>query len=232
MNFHHDASFVFPKLTQVNLPSGRVYRVESGEHVGDVLPSITRILGSKAKPGLTAWKKRVGAEEAALVSARATVTGSSLHKVSECYLGNQELPRYFPTVAELWQRLRPWIDANVTCVYAQECDVFSHHLGAAGRLDLLAGFSDTIAVIDFKSSAKPKIEEWVEDYYLQGTFYACAVYEVTKRPIKKIVVPIVSPETIQVFETTPAAHFDALRSRIEDFYESYIALDTPTEVVV
>lgn len=232
--FRHDDSLIFPKLTQVNLPSGRVYRVETGENIGDVLPSITRILGHKPKPQLEAWKERIGAEEAGKISARATITGSNLHKLCECYLGNDEMPRYSPFIAELWFRLRPWIDKNITCVYEQECDVCSFKLGGAGRLDLLAGYNGEPAIIDFKQSKDVKKEEYVEDYKIQGTFYACAVYEITGLLVKNIVIPIVSPDALQVFITQPALHFQALRERILDFYIDYAQepIDTDVPVVV
>jgi len=233
MPFVHDDSLIFPRLTQVNLPSGRVYRVEDGTYAGQVLPSITRILGAKPKPQLEAWKERVGAEEAAKVSARATSTGSSLHKIAECYLANDQLPRYSPFIAELWFRLRPWINQNITCVYEQECDVCSFKLGAAGRLDLLAGYQGEPAIVDFKQSKDVKKEEYVQDYKIQGTFYACAVYEITGILVKKIVIPVVSPDALQVFITTPSAHFTELRERIMEFYLNYAGdLDTSTPAVV
>lgn len=218
---HAEHTFTFPKLRQINLESGRVYKVESGDQAGVVLPSITRILAYREKPELTAWKKRVGKEEAARVSARATIQGSNLHSLAEAYLKNEPLPNYSPNVAELWQHLRTWLNNNISCVYGQEIDVCSFKLGGAGRFDLLAAVQDVLAVVDLKSSKKPKKAEWIEDYYLQGTFYACAIFELTGKPIKKIVFPIVSPEGVQEFETSPGAHFGALRERIAEFYAQY-----------
>jgi genome maintenance exonuclease 1 len=221
--FIHDDSIVFPKLRQCNLPSGRCYLAEDGANKGGILPSMTRILGSKPKPELEAWKKRIGEEEAARQSAIATVQGSHLHKLFECHLDNQTLPKYTPNVAELWQYLRPWADQHITRVYAQEQDVASFALGAAGRLDLLADVDDVISVVDVKTAKRPKKAEWIEDYFIQGSFYAFAIYEATNKRVKveRVIFPIVNPEGIQVFETTPAKHFDELRERIATFYKSY-----------
>ncbi len=220
--FIHDESLKFPKLRQVNLKTGRCYIAEEGENKGKVLPSITRVLGKKAKPQLDAWKVRVGAMEAARVSAIATARGSSLHKVMECHLNNEGLPRFSPNVGELWQYLHKWLDKNITTVYAQEQDVASFKLGLAGRLDLLAGLSDdTIAIVDAKSSLRPKRTEWMSDYYCQGSYYALAVYENTHRVVKRVIFPIVNPAGIQVFETTPAKHYDELIERVNEFYETY-----------
>ena len=219
--FLHDDSLTFPALKQCNLKSGRCYQAEEGKYKGRILPSITRILGKKPKPQLEAWKKRLGPEAASLVSARATAQGSILHNLQECYLNNEPLPRFNPNVGELWQYLHRWLDENITCIYAEEQDVASFMLGAAGRLDLLAGVKDDIAVIDTKSSTRLRQEKWNADYYLQGTFYALAVFETTGRVVKKVIFPIISPQGLQVFETTPAQHYDELQSRINDFYTTY-----------
>ncbi len=235
MTFIHDAeAFNFPTLKQVNLPTGRVYKVETGEFIGSVYPSITRVLGKKEKPALEAWKERVGPDEAARVSARATIQGSAVHKLAECHLNNEGLPKYMPHVAELWGYLRPWLDTHVQVVYAQEQDIFSDKLGVAGRMDILALIDDIVSIADVKTSTRPKIDEYVQDYYLQGTFYAVAIYERTGILPKRIVLPIVSPQGIQVFESTPMKHFDELVSRVTEFYESYAieTLDTTGSVAV
>ena len=215
MTFLHDNSMNFTDLKQVNLPSGRCYQVETGEHIGQVFPSITRMLGKKEKPQLEAWKVKKGPERAAYESAVATVQGSKLHNLQECFLNNEELPRYGPNVGELWGYLRPWLAKNVQTVYAREQNVYSFQLGLAGRLDLLAGVNGELVVLDTKSTKRPRKAEWNSDYFCQGTFYALAIYETTKRVVKKIILPVVSPEGIEIFESTPAKHYEELRARIK-----------------
>jgi PD-(D/E)XK nuclease superfamily len=217
----------FPKLRQSNTSIGRVYHVVTGPQANNVYPSITRILAARPKPGLDAWKKRVGAAEAARVSVRATTQGSSIHKLTECFLGNLDLPQYSASVAELWQHLRPWLSNHVQTVYAQEQDVYSDRLKVAGRMDLLAEADFALTVLDVKTSARPKIDAYVEDYFLQGTFYACATYELTGLKVKNIVLPIVHPGGVQVFECPAMKHFDELRRRIDEYYETY-AIDEVT----
>ena len=227
MPFIHDSSLTFPKLKQHNSSMGRVYLVEEGSYVGDVYPSITRTLAAKEKPGLAAWRKRVGNKEAARVSAVATAQGSNVHKLSECYLGNEELPEFGPNVKEMWRYLQPWLAENITKVYAQEQDVFSHTLKVAGRMDLLAEYRGENAVVDIKTSAREKLREYVQDYFLQTTFYALSVYELTGVKFKKLILPIVNPSGLQVFESTPGKHIDELVVRIEEFYETYEAQTSP-----
>lgn len=220
--FPHDASIVLPKLTQKNLESGRVYLVEDGAHKGAAYPSITRVLGAKPKPQLIAWRKRVGPAKAAAISKRATTQGTGFHTLAERFLNNEtDLGKPLPNVMELWQYTRPWLQKNITCVYRQEADVFSHKLAVAGRFDLLADVCGELAVVDFKTSTKEKKEEWVEDYLLQGTFYSLSVYELTQRKVKRIVILVAHPDGLQVFETKPMVHFDKLYYRINEYYEKY-----------
>jgi len=220
--FVHDDSIVFPRLIQRNLPTGRIYEVTDGRYQGEKFPSITRILGAKPKPFLEQWKKKVGYAEANRIVRASQGKGTSLHSLAEEYIGNNELPEYQPNVAELWVHLRPWLDQHVTRVFGQEVDVFSVKLKAAGRFDLLAEIDGKdLAIIDFKNSRKPKREEWVGDYFLQGTFYSCAVYELTGRKAKRIILPVVSPEGLQLFETTPLDHLTELTKRINEYYACY-----------
>jgi genome maintenance exonuclease 1 len=200
-----------------------VYLVEDGSDKGEVYPSITRILAAKPKPALEAWKKRVGKREAARVSQVATVQGGNVHKLSECYLGNEPLPDYSPNVKELWRSLYPWFDEHITAVIAQEQDVYSRKLKVGGRMDLLAEVDGDLAVVDIKTAKQEKREEWVQDYFLQETFYAVAVYEITGQLPKRLILPVVSPYGLQLFESTPMQHFAELRQRIAEFYLTYEA---------
>lgn len=223
MAFSHDDSLKFPKLKQHNSSIGRVYSVEDGKHKGKVYPSITRVLSAKEKPALEAWKKRVGAKEAARITQVARVQGGNVHKLLECYLENEPLPEASPNVAELWGKVHPWFDAHITRVRAQEQDVFSHKLRVAGRMDLLADVDMDLAVVDLKTAKQEKLEAWVQDYFLQCTFYAVSVYELTGQLPKKIILPVVSPYGLQLFESTPAKHFAELQRRIDEFYLTYEA---------
>jgi hypothetical protein len=219
--FLHDDSISFPTLKQQNLPAGRVYRVESGEHKGTVYPSITRVLKAKPKPQLEAWKQRVGVAEAARISGNATKQGTSLHGALENYLDNKPLADMPLNVLERWTFLRPWLDQHVTRVFRQECDVFSNRLCVAGRFDALVEIDNILSIMDLKTASRPKKREWVEDYFIQGTFYAFAVYELTGRKVKQIVLPIVHPEGLQVVDAKPLEYMDPLISSINAFYQSY-----------
>ena len=84
---------------------------------------------------------------------------------------------------------------------------------------MIAEVDGVLSIVDFKNSRRPKSEGQVQDYYLQGTFYACALFEMTGRKVDRIIFPVVSPERLQIFETKAGANFDRLRTRIEEFYK-------------
>jgi genome maintenance exonuclease 1 len=217
--FPHE-QFTFPKLQQKNLASGRVYEVVD---TGECFPSITRVLGARPKPALENWKRRVGAKEATRISTQSSTRGTALHSLAEHYLNNDDinLPDDDDTVREYWAQLSTWIDDNLNVVHAQEQDVYSQRLHVAGRMDLLATVNAELAVVDFKTSRKRKKEEYVQDYYLQGCFYALSVFEQTGMKVTRIIFPIVSVDGFQIFETTPAAHYTTLRHRIKEYYDVY-----------
>lgn len=217
--FHHYPPLSLPTLEQMNLKTGRVYHVLNGADSGVHYPSITRVLGAKPKPQLEAWKRRVGHQEAQRVSQAASGRGKKLHALVEEYVGNHPIDTIEPHVNELWQHLSPWLDAHITGVYGQECDLYSRKLAVAGRTDMIATVDDgALAIVDFKQANRPKRPEYVGDYYLQGTFYSLALYELTGMQAKHIVIPVASPEGLQVFVTQPKLHYQELFKRIKDFY--------------
>jgi genome maintenance exonuclease 1 len=70
----------------------------------------------------------------------------------------------------------------------------------AGRVDCIAELDGILTIIDFKTSRKPKKEEWIQNYFLQGTFYAAAFFERTNIAIKQTSIIIaVDGDEPQVF---------------------------------
>lgn len=217
------ASITLPKLEQRNYADGRVYEVMEGEHKGHVYPSVTRMLGHKPKPELEAWKKRQGQEKAAAITRKAADRGKQLHTLAELHLQNKPLEGISipPLVMEIWIRLRNRLTKSISKVYAQEVDLYSVRLKIAGRTDCVAVWEDELSIVDFKQSNRPKKDQYVQDYFMQGTFYALALYERTGMVAKQIVVPVSSPEGLQVFVTQPKLHYVELQKRIKSFYVDY-----------
>ena len=58
----------------------------------------------------------------------------------------------------------------------------------AGTTDCIAEFDEELAVIDFKTSKKPKPRDWIENYFVQAMFYGMALFERTGKQVKKLVI--------------------------------------------
>ena len=55
-----------------------------------------------------------------------------------------------------------------------------------------------LSVIEFKTSRKPKKEEWIEDYYIQEFFYLVAFFEMTGAIPEQIVILIAVRNSFEV----------------------------------
>jgi genome maintenance exonuclease 1 len=183
------------ELEAVTLESGRTYTTPQG----NVYKSITTALSKYNKQAIQEWRDAVGEEEANRVSGRASRRGSALHLAFEDYIANKlndmKIRMMMPNIKELFLQLRPEIDAHVGTVYSIEQALYSDKLQVAGRTDLIADWDNEIAVIDYKSSTKEKLEENIQNYFMQGTAYALMFEELVGKPIDKIVIAIAVEES-------------------------------------
>ena len=70
----------------------------------------------------------------------------------------------------------------------------------AGRVDCIAEYDGKLAVIDFKTSGKPKKKEHISSYFMQTAAYAIMYEERTGIPVPNIVILIaVEGDEPQVF---------------------------------
>lgn len=188
---------------------------------GKPLPSVTTVLGAKPKPELEAWRNRIGHEQAAKITQQAAHRGSGTHALCESYLLNQTIDwsKHNPLHIELFQAIQPVLDASITDVYAIEQQMYSLSLGLAGTADLMANFDGKNSIIDFKTSLKPKREEWIEDYFLQGAAYAMMAYELSGIlfPQVVIIVAIEGTGEVQVFKKRSGPLLEQWIPKIEYF---------------
>lgn len=196
MTFIHK-DFQLEELETETINGKRHYVTPTGK-----LPSITTVLSILSRDAIMAWRARVGEEEANKVSTRASRRGTNVHAMCEDYLNNKlEQKKYLPNDRETFNSLKPVLDEHIDNIYAQEVPLWSEYLGVAGRVDCIAEWDGKIAVIDFKTSRKPKKKEHISSYFQQCAAYAVMWEERTRIPINKIVVVIaVDGEEPQVFE--------------------------------
>jgi genome maintenance exonuclease 1 len=174
-----------PLLERENIDGVRYYKI-GGEN--KKLVSITSVISHYSKEKFAKWRQRVGEEEANRIIKRATNRGTDTHTLIEQYLRNMDLVSDILPISEmLFQISRPVLD-RINNIHTLEGSLYSEILGVAGTVDCIAEFDGELAVVDFKTSAKPKPREWIEGYFVQTMFYGMALYEMTGIEIKKLVI--------------------------------------------
>ena len=173
-----------PQLTRESIDGVRYYNI-GGENKKSV--SITSVISHYSKEKFAKWRKRVGEEEANRITKRATSRGTDTHTLIESYLLNEELSEVQPISEMLFKLAKPTLD-RINNIHCLESSLYSEILGVAGSVDTIGEFDGELAVIDYKTSAKPKPREWIEGYFVQTMFYGMALYEMTGISIKKLVI--------------------------------------------
>jgi genome maintenance exonuclease 1 len=164
------------------------------------LPSVTTILGATSsdekRASLAKWKAKVGDVEADRIKNTAATRGTAMHSHLEYHLNGQGLldlsdeGRAARSMAQtiidkgLWDLQEIW--GNEVVLYYP--DLY------AGQTDLVGIYQGRDSIIDFKQSNKPKRDEWIEDYYLQGAAYATAHDCIYGTNIEQTVILICTPD--------------------------------------
>jgi genome maintenance exonuclease 1 len=189
-----------PLLERVTAADGRrVYNTPTGKRY----PSVTTVLAEKNKQVIVDWRKRIGADQANTISRVAAGRGTGMHLAAERYLDN--LPAFEPgrTINplhyEMFKKLQPLLD-RCNNIHCQETPLYSHWLRLAGTVDCVGEFDGKLSIIDFKSSTKPKKEEWISSYFMQCAAYAIMYEELTQIPIANLAVLVaVEEDDAQLF---------------------------------
>ena len=172
---------------------------------------MTSVTGILARDGILAWRQRIGEEKADQITKAATSRGNEVHRLAELYLKNElfsqenlfDEPK--SNSYQMFESLSEVLDQNVGMVRAIEAPLYSHNLRVGGRVDLIAEWDGELAVIDFKTSSKPKKEQWIDNYFMQSSAYAQMFEELTEITINKIVIAVALENLgTQVFIKRPA----------------------------
>ena len=156
---------------------------------GNKYVSITSLLGNLSKQSIIEWRRRVGEAEANKISRQASSRGTRVHNICESYIQNQVgiLEDALPDAIDMFKSIVPFLD-RIDNIHVVEGALYSDDLGVAGRTDLIAEFDGNLAVIDYKTSRKPKNWEMCHSYFMQGAFYAYAYEELTGTPLNNIII--------------------------------------------
>jgi len=173
-----------PKLDRQTIDGVRYYDTPDGQK----LVSITSVISHINREIFVKWRKRVGEDEANRITKAATSRGTDMHTLVEHYLKNDEvLPQVQSLSDMLFRQSKPKLN-NINNIHALESSLYSLKLGIAGTVDCIAEYDGELAIIDFKTSKKPKPKEWIEHYFVQCAAYACMLYELTGIAVKKFVI--------------------------------------------
>ena len=212
----------FESLPTENINGKRYYITPTGEKY----PSVTSVTGILSRDGIKKWRKRVGEKTANKISTQAARHGTSAHQLFEDYIKGDNFEDKFknamPTTQQAFISLEKQLN-QIGTVHGLESPLYSHNLQLAGRVDCIAEWDGKISVIDFKTSAKPKRREWIENYFIQETAYAKMFEELTGEKVHSIITMIaVSNGSSQMFHEKPSEKYveklGQLRNQYRDEY--------------
>jgi len=195
------------EIRRVEINGRRYYQVSKDHQVLGLFPSVTTILGDTSdKSGLVKWKERVGEDEANKISKNSMSRGTVMHRLIELYkpltgdkdekleaikwhmrndkevkaFDEEYITQGFEFFMKFYNNSSQFFD-RVEKVLAAEKFLWSVKGGGyAGTVDNVSQMTDgKILVIDYKNSRKPKMEAWIQDYFLQASAYVVAYWERT-----------------------------------------------------
>ena len=211
-----------PELVRTNVGGKRHYQTPNGSY-----PSITTVLSIRGKEGIYAWRKRVGNEEANRITKRAVTRGTHFHSLLEQYFLNEidDLDTFCatalsknPAVWYLFLEAVQVLEKKINNIYCIEDYLYSDEYKVAGAVDMIAEYDGVVSVIDYKTSNSDKKEEWIENYFIQGTAYAKMFTERTGIPCSQLVIFIMPDSGVpQIFTKTVEDYTPLLKSAIQDF---------------
>ena len=215
--FNHVTTVEIPKLETVNIDKKRFYVTPEGNKY----PSITTVLSSRSKQGLMEWRKRVGEDVANHIARTAANRGTKVHHMCEDYLNNEfdddKHKKDFLAYC-LFGQLKTQALNNINNIHFQEAGLWSDKYKVAGRVDCIAEYNGKLSIIDFKTSTKPRKEEYNENYYIQTSAYAEMHEEQTGTPIDQIVILVVTSDgEVQEFVKQKHDYLPKLTEAIEVF---------------
>ena len=189
---HEKIDLGYDSLDRAEHSDGRRYVTLDG----NAYPSVTTILDATCdKTHLIAWRQRVGEEKAKQITKEAAGVGTSMHGFLENYTKGEELPNKTNLVHVQGRKMAEVVIqdglSKVDEVWGSEVHLYYPDL-YAGTTDLVGVHNGVPAIMDFKQTNKPKKEEWVDNYKLQGAAYALAHNHVYKTDIRKIVIMMCS----------------------------------------
>ena len=206
---------ILPQTKGKKINGHRFYEID-GTHY----PSVTSVLSMRKSEGLTKWRESIGEDVANWEMRRCANRGKSLHTLVEQYMKNET-----PSIRDvlplgLFKLMKPYLD-QINNIRLVEEIMYSKNLTIAGQVDCVAEYNGKLSVIDFKTANKERIEEWVENYFLQCTAYSMMYNETYNEPIEQIVILMAAEDgSMKAFVKEPKDYEEELQKSIQTFYDT------------
>jgi len=187
--------FIYPKSVRSLIDEERHYSVGD-----EKLPSVTTILAAtqsdEKRESLQKWKDKVGSVEANNIKNLAANRGTAMHSYLEAHLNGQGLLDLSDLGQAAGGMARTIIEKGFGDLHEiWGSEVVLHYPGLwAGQTDLVGVYQGRDSIVDFKQANKPKRDEWITDYYLQGAAYASSHDCIYGTNIEQIVILICTPD--------------------------------------
>lgn len=155
---------------------------------GRLYPSVTQVTSFYGKDKLDKWRKRVGEEEAQKICDVASTNGTYIHHLAEQYILDNPIDHQASTQLQkmVFGQFKSSLN-KISKVHLLEHTLYSHKLKLAGTVDCVGYYNGVLSIIDFKTAKSEKPIEWIENYFVQLTFYSLMVYEMYGLWISQIV---------------------------------------------
>jgi genome maintenance exonuclease 1 len=149
-----------------------------------------------------------------------------MHTLTEHYLKNDEELPTVPPISDFLFKIAKGEINKIDNIHALEGSLYSKQLGIAGTVDCIAEYNGELAIIDFKTSKRPKPREWIEHYFVQCMAYGCMLYELTGLSVKKLVIIMAceNGECVVYEETDKTKYIKLLSKYIRKFVEDKLEL--------
>ena len=229
---------------------------EDGNVIGVFPSITTVLGETSDKSGLEKWKKRVGEAEAKRIGELSMNRGTVMHRLVELYKAtegdkserlnalkevastDEETNQYSEEengalwLEEGWKMfMKFYFNSSqyfdrVAKVIAAESFLWSK-VGYAGTVDNVSEMTDgRTLVIDYKNSRRPKREDWVQDYFVQGSAYFIAHWERTGQKPDGVEIWIANeeqsiPQTFSLTISDVKYYFAEFQRRLKLFNEKY-----------
>lgn len=161
-------------------------------------PSVTSILKQLSEDGISRWKQRIGKEQADKIIQYSTERGTRIHLYCELYLKNNynmsfevDLMENFNDVdINYFKNTFTSYLNNISNIKLLEGTLYSNKYKYAGTVDCIGEYDKQLSIIDFKTSEKPKLFNYITSYFLQTAAYSIAYEEITGIKIENLVIII------------------------------------------